>query len=85
MAALTPRDRAYDLNLRKKLGELFDFGGRALVAAGLGVGVVAKLAEGRTPTVGFRGAAMAIVGFALIYRGISWQAGAHADKEHGDA
>jgi hypothetical protein len=49
----SPRDRAYDLNFRKKLGELFDFGGRALVAAGLGVGIVARLAEGKAPTIGF--------------------------------
>ncbi len=82
---ISTRDRAYELDFQKKLGELFDFGGRALVAAGLGVGIVAKLAEGKAPTIGFWGFAMAIVGFALIYRGISWQAAADADKEHGDA
>lgn len=85
MAVRNPRTRAYNLNFQRMLGVLFDFGGRALVVAGLGVGIVTKLAEGKEPTSGFWGAAMAVGGFALIYRGISWQAAADADKEHGDA
>ncbi len=85
MAAQNPRTRAYNLNFQRMLGVLFDFGGRALVVAGLGVGIVTKLAEGKEPTSGFWGAAMAVGGFALIYRGIRWQAAADADKEHGDA
>ena len=78
-------DRAYDLNFQRKLGELSDFGGRALVAAGVGVGIVAKLAEGKAPSISFWGVAMTIAGFVLIYAGIGWQAAADAEKEHGDA
>ena len=46
------RDRAYNLYFRKKGGELSDFSGGALVAAGLGGGIVAKLAPmGKTPAL----------------------------------
>ena len=78
-------DRAYDLNFQRKLGDLFDLGGRALVAASVGVGIVAKLAEGKPPSIGFWGVAMTIAGSILIYVGIRWQAAADAKKEHGDA
>ena len=79
------RQRAYDLAFQKKLGEVVDLAGRALVAAGLGVGVVAELAANRYPHPGFWPLTIAIIGFALIYRGVSWQAGADADKDHPDA
>jgi sulfite exporter TauE/SafE len=78
------RDRAYDLHFLKKLGDLADFSGRALVAAGLGGGIVAKLAQEKVPTAGLWEWTMAFAGVALIYLGIAWQAQAEADKEHGD-
>jgi hypothetical protein len=81
----SPRQRAYNLNFQKKLGEVVDLAGRALVAAGPGVGVVAELAADRIPRPGFWPVAMAIVGFTLIYGGISWQSAADADKEYPDA
>jgi hypothetical protein len=80
----SPRDRAYDLCFRKKAGELSDFSGRALVAAGLGGGIIAKLAQEKVPTAGFWEWAMAVAGLGLIYWGIRSQAKAEADKEHGD-
>ncbi len=78
------RDRAYDLHFLKKLGELADFAGRALTAAGVGGGIVARLAQEKVPTAGFWEWIMAVAGGALIYIGIVWQARAEADKEHGD-
>ena len=78
------RERTYNLYFRKKGGELSDFSGRALVAAGFGGGIIAKLAQEKVPTAGFWEWAMAIAGLALIYWGIRWQAKAEADKDHGD-
>jgi hypothetical protein len=79
------RARAYDHNFKKKLGELSDFAGRALVAAGLGGGVVARLAQEKAPTTGLWELAMALFGFGLIYWGIASQAAAGAEKESEDA
>jgi len=62
---LSARDLAYNRTFKRKLGELADFSGRALVAAGIGGGVVAKLAQEKTPTTGLWELAMAIFGFAL--------------------
>ena len=81
-SSIGPRERAYNQNFQKKLGEVVDLAGRALVAAGLGVGVVSELAANKYPHPGVLPMAVAILGFVLIYRGISWQAGAEADKEH---
>jgi len=83
--ARSARDRAYDRNFKKKLGEVADFAGRALVAAGLGGGVVARLAQEKLPTAGLWEMAMALVGFGLIYWGIASQAAADAEKESDDA
>ena len=80
-----PRERAYDRNFKKKLGEVADFAGRALVAAGLGGGIVAKLAQEKAPTTGLSELAMASIGFGLIYWGIVSQAAAEAEKESDDA
>jgi DNA-binding transcriptional LysR family regulator len=77
------RQRAYDINLQKKLGEVVDMAGRALVAAGLGVGVVSRLAADESPHPGIRPTAIAIFGIVLIYVGVSWQA--DAAKETPDA
>jgi len=62
---------------------LTDFTGRTLVAAGLGGGIVANLAQEKLPTTGIREWTMAITGFALIFLGIDWQSRSEADKEHG--
>ncbi len=78
------RDRAYDLHFLKKLGELADFSGRALTAAGVGGGIVARLAQEKVPTAGFWEWALALSGLGFIYWGIAMQAKAEADKEYGD-
>jgi hypothetical protein len=77
----SPRDRAYDRHFLKKLGELADFSGRALTAAGLGGGIIARLAQEKAPTAGLWEWAMALVGLGFIYGGIAMQAQAEADKE----
>ena len=79
------RERAYDRSFKKKLGEVADFAGRALVAAGLGSGIIAKLAQEKAPTTGLWELAMAMFGFGLIYWGVASQADAEAEKESDDA
>ena len=54
------------------------------MVAGIGGGVIAKLAQEKAPTAGLWEWAMAIAGLALIYSGIAMQARAEADKEHDD-
>ncbi len=80
-----PRERAYNLYFRKKRGEVIDLAGRALAATGLGAGFVSQLAANKLPRPEVWPTALAILGIALIYVGVSWQAGADADKENGDA
>jgi hypothetical protein len=79
-----PRELAYDLHFLEKLGEVTDFSGRALVASGIGGGIIARLAQEKAPTAGLWEWAMAFSGLALIYLGIDWQARAEAGKEHRD-
>jgi hypothetical protein len=74
------RRRAYDQAFQKKLGELADFAGRALVAAGLG-GALVKFIEAKAITFTLAAFVVTCVGLGLIFTGLHWQADSAAEAK----